>query len=172
MWTMSVKSGGSVPWSSSGLPDSCLAHFKKLTPEKVSTILQTYFLARICFFFKCPSFLWAQLTLIQYWLQIIAWWWTSNKLFSKPMRASSLYIYASPGLEEVMVACPWCMWFVVTNVTHWGRDKMAAISQTIFWYALPWMKSFVFWLKFHWSLFWRVQFTTTHHRFIWWLGIE
>ena len=32
-------------------------------------------------------------------------------------------------------------------------DKMAAISQTIYSDAFPWMKSFQFWLKFHWSLF-------------------
>ena len=38
-------------------------------------------------------------------------------------------------------------------------DKMAAILQTIFSVAFSWMKSFVFWLKFHWSLFLRVQLT-------------
>ena len=36
-------------------------------------------------------------------------------------------------------------------------DTMAAISQTIFSDAFSWMKSFVVWLKFHWSLFLRVQ---------------
>ena len=36
-------------------------------------------------------------------------------------------------------------------------DKMAVISQTIFSDAFSWMKIFVFWLKFHWSLFLRVQ---------------
>ena len=37
-------------------------------------------------------------------------------------------------------------------------DKMAAISQTIFSDAFLWMKSFVLWLKFHWSLFLRAYF--------------
>ena len=32
-------------------------------------------------------------------------------------------------------------------------DKMAVISQTIYSDAFPWMKSFQFCLKFHWSLF-------------------
>ena len=41
-------------------------------------------------------------------------------------------------------------------LTHWGRDKMAAIFQTIYSNAFSWMKSFEFWLKFHWSLFLRV----------------
>ena len=38
-------------------------------------------------------------------------------------------------------------------LTHIPLNKMAAISQTIFSDALSWMKSFVFWLKCHWSLF-------------------
>ena len=42
-------------------------------------------------------------------------------------------------------------------LTHLPLDKMAAVSQTIFSDAWSWMKSFVFWLKFHWSLFLRVQ---------------
>ena len=45
------------------------------------------------------------------------------------------------------------------------QDKMAAILQTIFWDAFSWMKSFVFWLKFHWSLFLRVQLTIIQHWF-------
>ena len=48
-------------------------------------------------------------------------------------------------------------------LTHWGRDKMDAISQTIFSVVFSWMKSFVFWLKFHWSLFLRAQLTITAH---------
>ena len=45
------------------------------------------------------------------------------------------------------------------HLTHWGRDKMDAISQTTFSNAFPWMKIFEFRLKFHWSLFLRVQLT-------------
>ena len=37
--------------------------------------------------------------------------------------------------------------------THWGRDKMAAISQT----AFSWMKIYQFRLRFHWNFFLRVQ---------------
>ena len=42
-------------------------------------------------------------------------------------------------------------------LTHWGRPKMAAISQTTF----SWMKMFEFGLKFHWSLFLRVELTNS-----------
>ena len=39
------------------------------------------------------------------------------------------------------------------HLTHLPLDKMAAISQTIFSDVFSWMKSLIFWLKFHWSLF-------------------
>ena len=38
-------------------------------------------------------------------------------------------------------------------LTHWGRDKMAAISQTTFSSAFSWMKIYEFHLRFHWMLF-------------------
>ena len=40
-------------------------------------------------------------------------------------------------------------------------DKMSTVSKTIFSYAFSWMKRFVFWLRFQWSLFLGVQFTIT-----------
>ena len=46
---------------------------------------------------------------------------------------------------------------VCNTLTHWGRDKMAAILQMIFSDAFCWMKMYEFWLRFHWSLFPRVQ---------------
>ena len=45
------------------------------------------------------------------------------------------------------------------TLTHLPLDKMASILQTIFSDALLWMKSFVFWSKFHWSLFLRLKLT-------------
>ena len=51
-------------------------------------------------------------------------------------------------------------------------DKMAPISQTIFSDAYLWMKSSVFWLKFHWSLFLRVELTIAQHWLRQWLGTE
>ena len=64
----------------------------------------------------------------------------------------------------------WC--WPAPSLTHLAPDNMAAISQTIFPYVFSWMKSFVFWLKCHWSLFLRVKFTITQHWFRWWLGAE
>ena len=45
---------------------------------------------------------------------------------------------------------PFCSGCIV--LTHLPLDKMAAIWQTIFSDVFSWMKSFVFWLKSHWSL--------------------
>ena len=50
-------------------------------------------------------------------------------------------------------------------LTHFPLDKMAAISQTIFSDTFSWMKSFVFWLKFHWSFFLMLQLTMAQHWF-------
>ena len=51
------------------------------------------------------------------------------------------------------------------NLTHWGRDKMAAIFQTTFSNAFYWMKMYEYRLNFHWSLFLRVQLTISQHWF-------
>ena len=44
----------------------------------------------------------------------------------------------------------------VHSLTHWGRDKMAAVSQTTLSNAFSWMKMLEFRLLFQWSLFLRV----------------
>ena len=50
-------------------------------------------------------------------------------------------------------------------LTHWGRDKMDVISQTTLSNAFSWMTMVEFRLRFHWSLFIRVQLTIIHHWF-------
>ena len=50
-------------------------------------------------------------------------------------------------------------------LTHLSLDKMAAISQTVFSNAFTWMKMYELRLKFHWSLFLRVQMGITQHWF-------
>ena len=40
-----------------------------------------------------------------------------------------------------------------TMLTQLLLDKMAAISQTTYSNAFPWMESFVSWFEFHWSFF-------------------
>ena len=55
-------------------------------------------------------------------------------------------------------------WSMPWLLTHWGRDKMAAIIQT-FSNGFSWMKMYQFRLKFHWSLFLGVQLLIFQHRF-------
>ena len=57
-------------------------------------------------------------------------------------------------------------------LTHWGRDKMAAILQTTFSNAFSWMKMHEFHLRFHWSLFLRLELTIFQHWFKKWLGAD
>ena len=47
---------------------------------------------------------------------------------------------------------------------------MAAVSQTTLSNAFSWMKMLEFQLRFHWSLFLRVQLTIIQHWFRYWLG--
>ena len=59
---------------------------------------------------------------------------------------------------------------VTYTLTHWGWDKMAAVSQMTFSNAFSWMGSLGFWFEFHWILFLGVQLTITQHWFRQWLG--
>ena len=75
-----------------------------------------------------------------------------------------------PALLALSDGCPavnkaYCMDCSGELLTHWGRDKMDAISHTTLWSAFSSMKMFEFRLKFHWSLFLRVQLTIFHHWF-------
>ena len=54
----------------------------------------------------------------------------------------------------------------IPALTHWGRDKMAATSQTTLSNAFSWMKISEFRLEFHWSLFPSAQLTIFQHWFI------
>ena len=51
------------------------------------------------------------------------------------------------------------------KLTHWSRDKMAAILQTTHSNAFSWMKMLQFCLRFYWNLFLRVQLTIFEHWF-------
>ena len=55
----------------------------------------------------------------------------------------------------------------IQQLTHWVWDKMAAIFQTTLSNAFSWMKMYEFWLRFHLSLFLRVQ-VASHYLDQWW----
>ena len=60
----------------------------------------------------------------------------------------------------------------VWALTHWGRDKVAAIFLTTFSNASSWMKMYEFHLRIHWNVFGRFELTIFHHWFRKWLGAD
>ena len=132
-----------------------------LSPEQNDRHCQMHFLEWQLLYFNSNFtefivFLSVQVTISLHWFKLwlgvlqttshyLNWWWP------KPM--------TSPTLGH-------------NQLTHLLLNKMAAISQTIFWNAFSWMINFVFWLKFNWSLLLKVQLTIRQQWFRWWLGAE
>ena len=79
-------------------------------------------------------------------------------------------LYYCSQAEDIQPNCyQQLMWFGWV-LTHWGQDKIAAISQKTLSNAFSLMKISEFQLKFHWSFFLRVQSITFQHWFWLWLG--
>ena len=94
---------------------------------------------------------------------------------------SEIHAFSLKKMHSKMASAKWrpfCLGLNVLNtdrylsrlrlkqcLLHWDRDKMDAISQTTFSSAFSWMRMYVFRLKFHWSLFLRVQLTVFKHWF-------
>ena len=72
------------------------------------------------------------------------------------------HIYVSPACDELrliiaILDTSGTISGYVCPLTHWGRDKIAAIFQTIFSNTFFWMNMYEFRLIFHWSLYLRVH---------------
>ena len=76
----------------------------------------------------------------------------------RPQRPVVRNVLARHAAIMIMKKSSFCL-------THWGRDKMPAILQTTFSTAFSWMKMYEFRLRFHCSLFLRIQLTISQHRF-------
>ena len=94
-------------------------------------------------------------------VQVMAWHWTGGK----PLPGSMIHFTAHAYMHQPRQPD-------LNQLTHFPLDRIVTISQTIFSDAFLWMESFAFWLKFHRSLFLRVQLTITQHWFRWWPGAE
>ena len=83
-----------------------------------------------------------------------------------------LYFFASINMcdRRCTIICMQIMLFHTQVLSHWGRDKIAAISQTTFSKAFSSKKFFEFRLKFDWNLFPWVQLKISQHWFRKWLG--
>ena len=73
-------------------------------------------------------------------------------------------ILSADGLASIRLVIP-IINIKDRHLTHWGRDKMAAISQTAFSSASLWMKTFEFWIELYWNMFFRVSMTIWQHWF-------
>ena len=78
-------------------------------------------------------------------------------IFSKLFLCFGAYTFPLIGIVLFRTYHTWHTEYVhlshIKELTHWGRDKMTAISQTTFSSAFSWTKIFEFRLRFHWSLF-------------------
>ena len=97
-------------------------------------------------------------------------WWARNQFFTIFVKIHEhllLFHRQMVSLELVFTLLAIISWHChgTCSLTHLPLDKMAAIFLTMFSNAYPWMKTFVFWLKLHWSLFLRVQLTITQDWF-------
>ena len=70
--------------------------------------------------------------------------------------------------DEGSIWPPLDTYFHDNGLTHWGLDKMDAISQTTLSKAFSWIKMLEIRLIFHWSLFLRVKSTILHYLNQWW----
>ena len=90
---------------------------------------------------------------------------------SKMWLAVALWIIDSSACTQILERTMWIkyyhtIWVYIVHIINPSPlDKMAVFSKTIFSHSFSWMKSFVLWLKFHWSFCTRVQLTITRHWF-------
>ena len=87
----------------------------------------------------------------------IVCYWLSCILKSQHYHEPIMHNTASNSQQWLAIMCYDEGTLTLVYLTHWGRDKMDAISQTTFSNAFSWMKMFQYRLKFHWSLFLRVK---------------
>ena len=67
------------------------------------------------------------------------------------------------GTNDNHVHWPIHVPYGLRELTHWGRDNVAAIFRTTWLNAFTWIKIYEFGLRFHWSFFLRVQLTIFQH---------
>ena len=75
--------------------------------------------------------------------------------------------FPEPSWEQVSFSPGNCLLPKNTKpeLTHWGGDKMDAISQTTFSNTFSWKKIYEFRLRFHWSMFLMFELIIFQHWF-------
>ena len=148
--------------------------------RNVVKIKQLFFnlIPNYCFMSQTvATYAWVVITNHIHWFLLNYWLIHCQECFVKwqSMFVNSLWKFnlMSHWFPEGLIACTdfpinthdgvqWPIYPCGFPLTHWGRDKMDAILQTTCSSAFSWMKMFKFRLKFHWSLFLKVQLTCTN----------
>ena len=110
---------------------------------------------------RCSNYIWVSTILlptkVRLILEVLRYQWYIHKIA----------VWLFTDMRNSNFTCYREMWHTTNNymcsppqlLTHWGWDKMAVIFQTTFSNAFSRMKIYGFRLRFHWSLFARVQIT-------------
>ena len=85
-------------------------------------------------------------------------WYLRRTFLVLHMESSPQTLYAFSTSQETW-SCLYTVYFTVLYLTHWGQDKMAAISKKTFPNACSSMKIVVVWFKFHLNKFPGIQWT-------------
>ena len=86
------------------------------------------------------------------------------ELINLPWDCSQVYLCSTLGSS--LWVRGWLMW-ALKSWTKWPTFHIQS-----FWNAFSWMKTFVFWFEFHWSLTPHVQQALNQHRLRQWLGTK
>ena len=87
------------------------------------------------------------------------WYWNNNHICIDPF----IKVETDVILIWLKTWCGTTQLAVQVILTHWGRDKMATISQTTISDSFSRMKMYEVHLIFHWSLFLRFKLTIFQH---------
>ena len=162
---VSIGSGnGLLPVSTKPLADPMLIYLGKDTKDHTS-VIGTHFPPGTRELSHCS------IVMPLVWHQAIIWtnadsvnWALRNKI-QWILNETAIYKNFCNQIHLEMSAKWWPFYSGPNVLTHWGRDKMAAISQTTHSNPFSWMKIFEFRFKFHWSLFLGFQLTIFQHWF-------
>ena len=89
-------------------------------------------------------------------------WANSNSCYLKSSYRMDYSMMIYPN-NNAVTGCVTSTVIVTVKINTLRPRQMAAIFQTTFWNVFSWMKMFEFRVKFHWSLFLKVQLTMLQH---------
>ena len=153
-----------MKYASLKLIGRCGSNFTRVFFKLISQIYILRTCLKICLRWVSQNpidfFFYNQSTLVQ--VILMPWWCqaTSHYLSQRWPQSMPPYGITKPQwVINVWTLCTYNWLSDITQLTHWGGNKMATTLQTTFLNVFSWMKIYKFCLGFHWSLFPRVKST-------------